>query len=68
VTNAYLLATTARSYLVSFMNPAVPAWFTLRLDRRTLLPRMLQMTAPAHFMLHRYTAFNAQPRIKPPTP
>ena len=68
VTNAYLLATTARSYLVSFMNPAVPAWFTLRLDRRTLLPRMLQMTAPAHFMLHRYTAFNAPPRIKPPTP
>jgi hypothetical protein len=32
-----------------------------------LLPQSLRMTAAAHFMTHRYTAFNAAPRIKPPS-
>jgi copper transport protein len=67
VRNAYLLETTPSTYTVSFMKPSGPAWFTLVLDRRTLLPRRLQMTAAAHFMTHRYAAFNAPPRIKPPT-
>jgi copper transport protein len=67
VRNAYLLETTPSTYVVSFMKPTGPAWFTVVLDRRTLLPRRLQMTAAAHFMTHRYTSFNAPPRIKPPT-
>jgi copper transport protein len=66
VSNAYLLETTPTTYVVSFLNPAGPAWFTLRLDRRTLLPRTMQMTAQAHFMKHRYLRFNAPPRIKAP--
>jgi copper transport protein len=66
VSNAYVLETTPATYVVSFLNPAGPAWFTLRLDRRTLLPRTMHMTAQAHFMTHRYTRFNAPPRIKPP--
>jgi copper transport protein len=65
-TNAYLLETTPTTYIVAFLKPIGPAWFTLRLDRRTLLPRSLRMTAPAHFMTHRYTRFNAAPRIHPP--
>jgi putative copper export protein len=66
VTNAFLLETTASSYVVSFMKPLGPTWFTVRLDRRTLLPRELKMTTTAHFMTHIYTSFNASPRIRPP--
>jgi copper transport protein len=68
VTNAYVLETTPTTYVVSFLNPLGPAWFTLVLDRRTMLPRTLRMTATAHFMTHRYTSFNAPARIKPPRP
>jgi copper transport protein len=66
-TNAFLLETTPTTYVVAFMKPLGPVWFTLRLDRRTLLPRALKMTTAAHFMTHRYTRFNAPPTIKPPT-
>jgi copper transport protein len=67
VQNAYLLETTPTTYVVSFLKPTGPAWFTVRLDRRTLLPRRLRMTAPAHFMTHSYTRFNATPRIRAPS-
>ena len=66
-TNAYLLETTPTTYVVSFVKPTGPVWFTLRLDRRTLLPRSLRMTAPAHFMTHAYTRFNAAPSIRAPS-
>jgi hypothetical protein len=65
-TNAYLLETTPTTYVVSFMKPTGPVWFTLSLDRRTFLPRSLRMTAAAHFMTHRYTSFNAAPKIRAP--
>ena len=68
VTNAYVLSSTPKTYVVSFLKPIGPAWFTLVLDRRTMLPRTLRMTAAAHFMHHRYGDFNAAPRIKPPVP
>jgi copper transport protein len=67
VRNAFVLETTRSTYVVSFMK-VNPVWFTLRLDRRTLLPRELQMTAAAHFMTHRYTRVNAPRRITPPRP
>jgi copper transport protein len=66
-TNAFLLETTPTAYVVSFMKPLGPTWFTLTLDRQTLLPRDLRMTTAAHFMTHRYTRFDAPPRIKAPT-
>jgi hypothetical protein len=66
VTNAFILDATPTTYVVSFLKPVGPAWFTVRLDRKTLLPRDLQMTAPAHFMTHRYRGFNAAARIKAP--
>jgi hypothetical protein len=65
-TNAYLLQTTPRDYVVAFMKPIGPAWFTVRLDRKTLLPHDLRMTATAHFMTHVYTRFNAPRKIFPP--
>jgi copper transport protein len=67
VTNAYLLETTPTTYVVSFMNPLAPVWFTISLDRRTLLPRSLRMTAAAHFMMHRYTRFNGPRKIRAPS-
>ena len=65
-TNAYVLGTTPSTYVVSFLNPVGPAWFTVRFNRKTLLPRDLQMTAAAHFMKHSYTQFNAPAKIKAP--
>jgi copper transport protein len=65
-TNAFLLDQTHSTYTVAFMKPLGPVWFTLTLDRKTLLPRDLRMTAAAHFMTHRYTSLNAPPKINPP--
>jgi copper transport protein len=65
-TNAFLLEQTPSSYVVAFMKPLGPTWFTVRLDRRTLLPSDLRMTTAAHFMTHRYTSFNAPRKIKVP--
>jgi copper transport protein len=65
-TNAFLLDTTPTTYVVAFMKPLGPTWFTVRLDRKTLLPRNLRMTTAAHFMTHRYVRFNAPPRIRAP--
>lgn len=65
-TNAFLLDETASTYTVAFMKPLGPVWFTVRFDRKTLLPRDLRMTAAAHFMTHRYTSFNMPARIKAP--
>jgi copper transport protein len=68
VSNAYVLEATRSTYVVSFLNPTGPAWFTISFDRRTLLPQTMSMTASAHFMSHRYRGFNAPLRIKPPSP
>jgi copper transport protein len=67
-TNVYMLETTPSSYVLSFFKPLGPVWFTVRLDRRTLRPRDLRMTAAAHFMTHRYTKFNASWPIRAPKP
>jgi len=67
-TNAYVLDATPTTYVVSFFKSTGPVWFTLRLDRKTLLPRSLRMTAAAHFMTHRYTGFNEARKIRAPSP
>jgi copper transport protein len=64
--DARLLAQTKRVAVISFLDRSLPAWFTVRLDRRTLHPLSLRMTAAAHFMRHRYTAFNDAPPIRAP--
>ena len=51
---------------VSFADPTIPAWFTVSFDRRTLRPRVLHMTAAAHFMVGRYLTFNRPRTIRPP--
>lgn len=53
-------------WVVSFANPTTPAWFTAWVDRATSRPLRLHMTAAAHFMDHRYLAFDRPLRIEPP--
>ena len=66
ISNAHVLSANRREIVVTFLNRRTPAWFMVRLNRRTLLPNELTMTAPAHFMHHRYFGFNAPRRIFPP--
>ena len=68
IANAHVLAETPGRLTASWVDPVVPAWFIGTFDRRTALPVELRMTAPAHFMRHRYVAFNRKVRIVPPAP
>lgn len=51
---------------VAWVNPTIPAWFEATFDARTARPVELRMTAAAHFMHHRYVAFDRPARIVPP--
>jgi hypothetical protein len=53
-------------WVVSFADPAIPAWFTAWVDRASYRTLRLRMTAAGHFMFHRYLRFNAPLRIVPP--
>lgn len=53
-------------WVVSFVQPAVPAWFTISIDKATFRTLELRMVAPAHFMHHRYSAFNQPLAIRSP--
>jgi hypothetical protein len=61
-----ILRTTGDKVTLSWLDPQVPAWFTGTFDRQTALPSELRMTAAAHFMRHRYVAYNRAIRIEPP--
>jgi hypothetical protein len=69
-TNAHVLGTGRVAgrpvWIVSFTNPTTPAWFTAAIDRRTYRTLRLRMTAAAHFMRHRYVAFDRPLTIRPP--
>jgi hypothetical protein len=69
-TNAYVLGTAQVNgrpvWVVSFANPTTPAWFTAWIDRANYRPLRLHMTAAAHFMTHRYLAFDRPLKIEPP--
>ena len=66
VRDARLIGRTPRLWRVTFLDPTVPAWFDVALDRRTLRTLDVHMTAAAHFMHDRYRAFDAPLRISPP--
>ena len=68
VRDARLVATGPRSALVTFLDPHIPAWFEVRIDRRTLRPSEVRMIAAAHFMRDRYSHYDAPIRIRPPSP
>ena len=64
--NAHVLVQTPTAITVSFVDPTIPAYFTVVLDRRTLLMRAMRMTASAHFMTESGFRFNARRAIRPP--
>jgi copper transport protein len=66
IRNAHVLARSPSVVVVSFFAPAIPAWFTVDVDRRTLRTSRLEMIAAAHFMRHTYTGFDAPTTIEPP--
>jgi copper transport protein len=64
--NAHVLSVAGRWKTVSFADPTLGAFFELTFDRGTLRPRVLHMTAAAHFMTDRYLGFNPAREIRPP--
>ena len=64
--NAHVIADNGATKTVSFVDPTIPAYFTVTLDTKTLLPRVVHMTAAAHFMTDSYLGFNAPRAIRPP--
>jgi copper transport protein len=64
--NAHVIAQTPSTTTVAFADPTIPAYFTVTLDRKTLRPRVVHMTASAHFMTDSYLSFNAPRAIRPP--
>jgi copper transport protein len=53
-------------WVVSFLDPATPAWFELWVDRRTYQTRRLEMIATAHFMRNRMDNFDAPIAVEAP--
>jgi hypothetical protein len=53
-------------WIVSFVNPTIPAWFTASIDRENYRTLRLRMTAAGHFMSHRYVEFGEPLKIVPP--
>jgi hypothetical protein len=68
--NAHVLGTAIIQgrpvWVVSFVNPTVPAWFTAWIDRSSYRTLRLRMTAASHFMFHRYVEFNKPVGIAAP--
>jgi putative copper export protein len=64
--NAHVLSVAGRWETVSFADPGLDAFFTATFDRSTLQPRVVQMTAAAHFMTDRYVGFSPAREIHPP--
>jgi hypothetical protein len=64
--NTHVIADNGDAKTLTFMDPSTPAYFTLTVDAKTLLPRELRMTAASHFMVDRYVRFNGPREIYPP--
>ncbi|HEX3617143.1 MAG TPA: hypothetical protein VHU61_11440, partial [Solirubrobacteraceae bacterium] len=53
-------------WVVSFLDPLTPAWFTLWVDSRSFQTLRLEMIATAHFMHNSNGRFNAPTSVEPP--
>ena len=67
VTDAHVVDSTARSWEVTFFDPASHAWFDAWIEKRTYRTVELRMIAASHFMHDTYGPFNAPMRVSPPT-
>jgi hypothetical protein len=57
--NAHVIADTGETKTVTFFDPQTPAYYEATFDSSTLLPRVVRMTAAAHFMTDRYVRFDS---------
>jgi hypothetical protein len=64
--DVHVLHQTPTRLTASWVDPSIPAWYTVTFDRATGRPTTLRMTAAGHFMRHRYLAYNGPTRITPP--
>jgi copper transport protein len=53
-------------WIVSFLDPATPSWFTIAVDKETYRTLWVDMIATAHFMVEHYRGFDAPIEIVPP--
>ena len=65
--DARVLSQTKDAWRVSFYAPTTPGWFELSIQKRTMRPVAMRMTATAHFMHQVYSAFNEPVAIRPPS-
>ncbi|HET8529492.1 MAG TPA: copper resistance protein CopC [Gaiellaceae bacterium] len=70
ITDAHVLRTEQvdgrSAWVVTFLDPATPAWFTAWIDRESYRTLRLEMIATAHFMHDRNGPFNAPVTVEPP--
>jgi len=70
ITDAHVLRTDTVDghpvWVVSFLDPTTPAWFTAWIDRSSFRTLRLEMIAAAHFMHDRYGPFDAPISVAPP--
>ena len=66
VASPHVVASDATTKTITFVDPSSPAYFEVTVDAKTLLPRIVRMTAAAHFMVDRYVGFNGPRAIYPP--
>ena len=50
---------------MTFLDRHIPAWFEVRVDKRTLRPSEVRMTAASHFMRDRYHQTGESPSLRP---
>jgi hypothetical protein len=66
ITDAHILRTTPKLWVVSFLDPGTPAWFTAWIERSTYRTVRLHMVAAAHFMHDVDGPFNEPVSVTPP--
>jgi copper transport protein len=66
LTNFDVLAADRAGWTVAFVDRSTPAWFRVRIDRRTGRLVSFRMTAAAHFMRDEYLSYNKKVEIRPP--
>ncbi len=64
--NAFVIRQDRQTQTVALLDPSQQAWFEIRIERRTHRPLVMHMTAPAHFMTDRYSAYGTPRQIFPP--
>ena len=66
ITNFKIIASDRTTWTVAFLDRSTPAWFRVRIDRRTGRLLSFAMTAAAHFMSDEYVAYDGRVVIQPP--